>query len=529
MAWLPSFDGEPAGIHRRELLASGVLREATLIGGERGLDVAVSDVILRTRVDGATPPERGEAVVLDAASIGDNLYQVDVALRVIAGAGAVALIAVNPTLDVDVGAQRLANRLGVPLAVVPEADTMALTHRLRTEFWSPDTEHVAVVHRLLAALRQMHVADPEAFVALLIGFAHTPVCLIGQDRRPVAGTRIEIGDRRLALDGDYLIDHTERAALHSAPIVLAPGEQASYWLVAESLRSGSSQRLLRSLLQIGSWYLAALLGSGRVRAERDARRRIAVLNEIMHAGDTPERDVQNQLVALGWSASGWNTGFHVKLRGHPDPSRIVDLHAEMCDRLGGAGIDGPLVERSDGWSGWMTDSAEPAPETYAMTVGSLSTALAGFTASHSGLSAHGGIGRPYADLAGLRRSLSEAAEASVIANARTHAPSGVAHIDQLGVQRVLMGWFSSDDFTSYAGSILEPVVEIDAEGNLLETLEAFLDASCSTTAAAQRLGVHRNTISNRIRRVTDVLGIYLEDPETRLSLQLACRVLRINR
>ncbi len=513
----------------RQVLASGALRNALLIGGERGLDVAVSDIVLASRVDSRTPPERGAAVVLDAAGIGDNRYQVDVALRVIAEAGAAALIVANPNPEIDIGAQRLANRLGVPLATVSEADVISLTYRLRSEFWSPDVEHVAEVHRLLALLRQMRVADPEAFVALLAETAQTKVCLIGQDRRPVAGPSIDIGRRRLAEADDYLIDHSSREALHSATIVLAPGERASYWLVAESLRSGSSQRLLRSLLQIGSWYVAALLGSGRVRAERDARRRIAVLNEIMHASEVPERDLYSQLVELGWSASGWNTGLHIKLRGHTDPGRIVGLHAEMSDRLAAAGIEGPLVERNDGWSGWMTEVGEPPPESYSVVVESLAATLAGFTSAHSELKAHGGIGRPYPELVGLRRSLAEAAEASVIANARTHESSGVAHIDRLGVQRVLLGWFSSDDFSSYAGSILEPVMEVDHEGNLLETLEAYLDASCSTTGAAQRLGVHRNTVSNRVRRVTEVLGIQLEDPETRLSLQLACRVLRINR
>lgn len=513
----------------RQLLASGVLRDAVLVGGTRGLDAAVSDVVLRARVEAQTPLERGVVVVFDGATIGENLYQVDVALRTVAGAGASGLIVVNLGSDIDVGAQRLANRLGVPLVVVADADTLALTHRLRAEFWAPDVEHAAAVGRLLAALRQMRVGDPEAFIAFLSEQAQTPVCLIGRDDRPVVGASIEISGRRLAGDEDYLIDHSARAALHSAPIVLAPGEQASYWLVAESLRSGSAQRLLRSQLQIGSWYLAALLGSGRLRAEHDARRRIAVLNEIMHAGEVPERDVQSQLVELGWSAAGWNTGLHIKLRGIAEPGRVVDLHAEMSDRLAAAGIDGPLIERNDGWSGWTTGGAEPLPETYATVVESLGAALDGFTAAHSGLRAHGGVGRPYPDLAGLRRSLIEAAEASVIANARTHNASGAAHIDRLGVQRVLMGWFSSDDFTSYAGSILEPVLGIDHTGELLETLEAFLDSSCSTTSAAGRLGVHRNTVANRVRRVTDVLGIRLDDPETRLSLQLACRVLRINR
>jgi len=513
----------------RQVLASGSLRRATLIGGARGLDAAVSDIVPRSRVDARTPPEQGSVIVLDASVIGDRLYQVDVALQVLSGAGAVALVLVNPDPAIDVGAERLANRLGLPLVIVAEADVIELAHRLRSEVWVPDVEYVAEVHRLLASLRQMRVADPETFLDFLGEAAQTPVCLIGQDRRPVAGTGIDIGDRRLAGAGDYLIDHSTRAALHSTSIMLVPGEQVSYWLVAESLRSGSSQRLLRSLLQLGSWYLAALLGSGRVRAERDARRRIAVLNEIMHAGEVPERDLQSQLVELGWSASGWNTGLHVKLRGHADPGRIVDLHAELSDRLAAAGIEGPLVERNDGWSGWTTEVAEPPPESYSHVVADLAAALGGFTAAHSGLRAHGGVGRPYLEPAGLRRSLIEAAEASVIANACTHEPSGVAHIDRLGVQRVLLGWFSSDDFTSYAGSVLEPVLEMDTEGDLLETLEAYLDASCSTTGAAHRLGVHRNTVSNRVRRVADVLGIHLDDPEIRLSLQLACRVLRINR
>ena len=489
----------------------------------------MSDIILRERLDPHTPLERGVVVVQDAARIGNDLYQVDVSLRTIARAGAVALLAVNPDPDFDVGTARLANRLGVPLAAVTEADVLELTHRLRAELWAPDVEHVAGIQRFLVLLGRSGVTDPGALVALLTEAAGTPVCMVGQDRRPVAGTEIRIGDRRLAGDEGYMIDHTERAALHSARIVGVPGDWVTYWLVAESLRSGGSQLLLRSLLQIGSWYLTAVLGAGRARAERNARRRIAVLNEIMHAGEVPERDLRSQMVELGWSAAGWNTGLYIRLRGHAEPGRIVDLHAEMSDRLTEVGIVGPLVERNDGWSGWMTQAAEPPPGSYGGVLDRLTDALAAFTSAHSGLAAHGGIGRPYPELVGLRRSLIEAAEASIIADARTHESSGVEHIDRLGVQRVLLGWFSSEDFAGYAGSILEPIREVDGEGHLLETLEVYLDAGCSTTEAARRLGVHRNTVFNRVRRVGELLGVGLEDSETRLSLQLACRVLRMER
>ena len=43
------------------------------------------------------------------------------------------------------------------------------------------------------------------------------------------------------------------------------------------------------------------------------------------------------------------------------------------------------------------------------------------------------------------------------------------------------------------------------------------------------LGLHRNTVANRMRRIAGLLGVALDDAETRLSLQLACRMLRIDR
>ena len=125
----------------------------------------------------------------------------------------------------------------------------------------------------------------------------------------------------------------------------------------------------------------------------------------------------------------------------------------------------------------MTDASEPAVESYSVMVRRLTDALAEFVDAHSGLQAHAGIGRPYLDLSGLRRSLTEAHEAALIANARFGGRFGAAHIDQLGVQRVLMGWFGSEDFARYARFILQPVIDADTDHELLRTLEVYLDAS----------------------------------------------------
>ncbi len=523
--------GSERPITVRRLLASPALTDAELLAGGGGLDAAVAEVVLHGRLRADSPLQPGEAVVFDAADIGEHLYQIDMAIRIVADAGAATLIVTNPGFELGVGVRRLANRFDVPLVVVPEADAMTLTHRLRAQLWAADVEHASAVNFLLVSLSQVRAASVERVLGAVADLSASSVCLLGQDRSLVAGEPIEIDGRRLASGPAYLVDNSTEAALHSTAIVLTPGEfgeEPDYWLVAESRGSDGVQRLLRSLLQIGSWYLAALLASVRARTESDARRRIAVLNELLATSDLHERDIRNQMLALGWSAAGWNTGLHITLRG-ADTSRIIDLHAEVRERLRGAGLDGPLVERNDGWSGWVTDASEPAVESYSAIVRRLGEALAEFVDAHSGLQAHAGIGRPYLDLGGLRVSLTEAHEAALIANARFGGRSGAAHIDQLGVQRVLMGWFGSEDFARYARFILQPVLGADSDHELLRTLEVYLDASCSTTEAAQMLGLHRNTVANRMRRISGLLGVALDDAETRLSLQLACRMLRINR
>ena len=333
--------------------------------------------------------------------------------------------------------------------------------------------------------------------------------------------------RRLAEQVGHHADLGGTGVSQRADRVVAGGTDR---LLAGALSEGpvAAQGVLQNVIQMTGWYLAASLASARMRHEREARRRIAVLNEVLEAGERNERDLRNQLADMGWTVAGWNMGIHIKLGGVTDPSRVVDLHAEICERLDQHGVRGPVVERTDGWSGWTTMSDEPSVETYAELTGAVAAALEGFVAAHPGLTGHAGIGRPYPDVTGLRRTLGEAHEASLIAVARVRGTSGAAHIDQLGVQRVLMGWFGSDEFKTFAQSMLAPLNAADHERTLLNTLEAFLDTAGSSTAAAAALGVHRNTVANRIRRIEELLGVDLTEAEVRLSLQLACRMVRLH-
>jgi DNA-binding PucR family transcriptional regulator len=59
----------------------------------------------------------------------------------------------------------------------------------------------------------------------------------------------------------------------------------------------------------------------------------------------------------------------------------------------------------------------------------------------------------------------------------------------------------------------------------LETLRAVLDRPGIAEAAAE-LGVHRNTVAYRLRRIEGLTGWRLVDPDLRLALSMAVRLVQ---
>ncbi|MEV1243961.1 helix-turn-helix domain-containing protein [Nonomuraea sp. NPDC049750] len=57
----------------------------------------------------------------------------------------------------------------------------------------------------------------------------------------------------------------------------------------------------------------------------------------------------------------------------------------------------------------------------------------------------------------------------------------------------------------------------------VKTLRVYLEVFGSTSAAAERLVLHPNTLRHRLTRLTEIAGIDLEDPSQRLALELQLR------
>ncbi|MFC7642454.1 PucR family transcriptional regulator [Streptosporangium lutulentum] len=99
----------------------------------------------------------------------------------------------------------------------------------------------------------------------------------------------------------------------------------------------------------------------------------------------------------------------------------------------------------------------------------------------------------------------------------------VARADRMGPAKLLAA-LPGGVLRAPAQMILDPLLSVDRDGTLLETLTAVLDEG-GASRAAERLGIHRNTVTTRLERIR-AAGFDVDDPGTRLALHLAAHVLR---
>ncbi|GKQ37638.1 PucR family transcriptional regulator [Streptomyces sp. A012304] len=110
----------------------------------------------------------------------------------------------------------------------------------------------------------------------------------------------------------------------------------------------------------------------------------------------------------------------------------------------------------------------------------------------------------------------DAQAARALARARaTRAP-----LVRYGARTALAGLVAPEDAREHARALLTPVAAAPA---LTETLRAWLSLHGSWDRTAVALGVHRNTVRQRIARCAALLRTDLDDPDVRMELWFALR------
>ena len=133
-----------------------------------------------------------------------------------------------------------------------------------------------------------------------------------------------------------------------------------------------------------------------------------------------------------------------------------------------------------------------------------------------------GLGRPAAELSDWKDSYREALHA--LAMAERLDESNPLYFGDLSVYRLLFQLEGNAELEAFCRQTLGPLLDYQGGGDLLETLEAFVDRLGNLSQTAEKLFIHRNSLLYRMERIAQLTGLDLNNPDTRLAVHLALKV-----
>jgi purine catabolism regulator len=435
--------------------------------------------------------------------------------------------------------------LGFPLFEVPyELPFIALTERA---FARLVNEQYALLQRsIVAQERLQRIVLSERGLEAIAGQLATLIggaALVFDGRgEPLAhrSFRRAIDDELIDAVGNELRDRARRGegreflpmvaelggralALPVASPGATPGAVPQAWLVAAKDQGGLAEIDRLILHQAVTVVALELL---RVRVADATERRLAgdVLNEIV-AGDVEGPELQRRLEPFGL---GGRITVLALAPGAGESSAALEaavttaLHAEAVTglvastgRFVGVLLPGFLDEE-------LFDTAERLVARVATTVGA---------------DPHAGAGR--AVPAGRAREAGHEARCALEARelgadpaehpGRNGTPAGqptrVATYRDLGSFQLLLALQDTDALRLFCDSLLGPIEEGEGHygGELMRSLEAFIECNGQWESAARRLYCHRHTLRYRIRKIEELTGRDLARARDRIEFWLALR------
>jgi DNA-binding PucR family transcriptional regulator len=141
---------------------------------------------------------------------------------------------------------------------------------------------------------------------------------------------------------------------------------------------------------------------------------------------------------------------------------------------------------------------------------------------------HAGIGPAVAAVGDVPQSRDAARRALAVLERRSPAAPAVAHAEDVREHATLLELLDflagrPDAERSKVGRLA--ALDAERDTTYLTTLRAWLDAHGDTARAAKALDVHVNTLRYRLRRLAEIAGLDLDDPDERLVVALQLRVL----
>src|SRR5215472_9539631 len=528
-----------------EILASSPLaglRRVSLSGGDRHVALVR---LAESFTDLDQAPAASLVILSRLASAEVSDYRLDMALRwaAIHRVAAVAAFAAGqwrPTVT----ARDIAARAGIALISIPAGTEIAgLVQAVMREIGGGAEQALGRAEQGLEAVLEAESADGgiEELQAALSKALGTPV-----EFRPWpeggppdaaadadAARRAANGGPGTAGAGWSLPGHAEadgqRAAEVSAPVVV--GEMPVGCLAAPEAH-GDFGAAVRLVLHAAALAAGRMLDLARQAREVPVRSRSELLAELLMSDTAINEDLLERARQLAIPVTGWHVVVRIEADDLADSVRDEVQRFELLEAAGQAALQ---AAAATGGTWYLTriaraivlvrvTTSNPGPQAGARAARSAERALQAIRSRLPSLRFRAGVGAPHEGPTGLRASAAEARGALLAARAALK-PAGVAAHDAVGVRRMLMEWYASDTARASVRDQLAPLEKLGAAraDTAIRTLAAYLDEQGSIIKTAQKLHLHRNAVANRLRSITELLELDLDDPDQRLALQLACR------
>ncbi len=332
--------------------------------------------------------------------------------------------------------------------------------------------------------------------------------------------------RRLLPDLDFVfVDHAgariagsaeiaaESTAHGSAVLDLAvpfPSRKRPARLIAVARGSRSDQaRTVETVGRLAVAPLTAWAALRRIAFGEETRAAAALLEELLSADGRPGVRLRSRLAALGWT-----------LGERYRAVAVVSAAAQRSDALD-AVVQGRIAQLShtvraapygDAWVALLPvreGAAGRASDDAVRTLAEPDRRVPGIAV---GVSAVRAADDP------LTTALDEAIRTARVAVAAGERLLFGEDLDPAMALPALLG----QEPLQAARALLDPLLDADRDGTLLETLVATLDHSDRPAQAASVLGVHRNTVTARLERIR-AIGIDPANPQHRLAIHVAAR------
>lgn len=278
------------------------------------------------------------------------------------------------------------------------------------------------------------------------------------------------------------------------------------------------------------------IGSALIQSEQLGRSRHDVLERLL-AGDYQSLDILlHRAAQLGMPLTGHWQVVQLQLEGSEAlfaqgdaaqvEAHLTGQHDAIGRRLRQWSPTVPILGRAGQWTLLL-----PAPDAVAALANrnQLAQWLSPLNLRLAPLKLFIGLSAAAHPAARLAQAQDEARQALAAAR-RFRERAGLCVYDELGVLKLLSGVRDRGLLDQFLKERLGPLLRHDLQHgpSLMPTLEAWFHENGNLMAAAQRLAVHRNTLTHRIQRIEALCGLTLDNAYDRLDIGIALMIWRLS-